>query len=206
MKAGGNLRNLLFYGLCLLAGAVAGPAWARTVLVRTPVTKSEKQKVDAFLAGRSPLEVDHYHSPQLDSIAPVEIILFRKAVLLGGLDARFEDVIVPNSERGRDSIKSGETLGGGVAQWHSNYLLAQNKLLESDVVIEQGWYEKGLYTTQGKRNHYRIKSVSDLHRLSAVSSTTWVVDLADLDRSWPGKSLFRTHTSLAVQDDRRGTC
>jgi ABC-type amino acid transport substrate-binding protein len=168
------LRTLLFGCLWLLA--VPGPVWAETVVVRTPVTESEKQKLDSFLAGRSPLDVDHYRSPQMDSIAPVENLLFRKAVLLGGLDAVFEDVIVPNSERGRDSIKSGQTLGGGDAQWHSSFLKSQNKVFESDVVVAYGWYEKGLYTTKEKCNQYNIKSLSDLHRLTAVTSDTWAVD------------------------------
>jgi ABC-type amino acid transport substrate-binding protein len=183
MTIGGNLRTLVFCCLWLLADAGPGQAWAGTTVIRTPITESEKHKVDAFLAGRSPLDIDHYQSPQLDSIAPVENILFRKAVLLGGLDAVFEDVIVPNTERARDSLKSGQTLGGGDAQWHSNYLHSQNKVFESDVVIASGWYEKGLYTTKEKCNKYNIKSLADLHRLTAVTSNTWAIDwrtLSDL--------------------------
>jgi hypothetical protein len=160
----------------LLACAGALPGRARPVVVKVPITESDERKMEAFLAGRSPLDVDSYASSQLDSIGPLENVLFRKALLLGGLDAVFEDVIVPNSARARISLKTGHTLAGGVAQWHYYFHEMEGQVLESSVVIPSGWYEKGLYTTLKKQSQYHIASLADLKRLTAVTSESWAVD------------------------------
>lgn len=166
------LRCLLLSLLLVLGGPLA---MAQTV-VRTPITPVEKQKVDGFVAGRKLLEIPDYSSPELDSIAPVEILIFRKAVLLGGADAVFEDVVVPNSARGRELIRSGAALGGGTAQWHRYYENARAEVFESDALVAQGGYEKGLYTTRDKAKTLAIARLDDLRALTAVSSENWVVD------------------------------
>lgn len=176
------MKSIFFASLvCIFLQTAVATTHAAPVSIKVPITEAEKQKVDAFLSGRSPLKIDNYTSPDLDSIGPLEHILFRKAVLLGGLEAVFEDFIVPNSARARESIRDGSTLGGGTAQWHVYYHPPfSDHVLESDVVIPKGSYEKGLYTTRANLNSYTIHTRQDLQKLSAVTSKTWELDWATL--------------------------
>ena len=167
-------------GVALLCWLIGSSAWAATITIRTPITESEKQKLDAFIAGRPITSIKDYRSTQLDSIAPLEQFLFRKAVLLGGLDARFEDFIVPTSARARESLRNGAVLAGGTAQWHVYYPAVQDTILESDEVIKCGWYEKGLYTARSRLSDYAISTDRDLSKYVVVTSKTWEVDWATL--------------------------
>lgn len=172
---------------CLLVLIASTASFAAPIPVKSPITAVEKQKVDAFLGGRSALEVDSYSSPYLSAIAPVEHVLFRKAILLGGIDAVFEDIIVPNSARARACVHNGSTLSGGSAQWHSYRRELGDRVLESDVVIAPGVYEKGIYVAPDKLRQIRVKSRDDLAKLSAVSDKNWATDWATLSSLKPAK-------------------
>lgn len=158
-------------------------AWVNCMagtLVRVPMTAEEKQKLDAFVGARDVRQIRDFSSPELDSVGPVEHVIFRKALLLGGLDARFEDAIVPNSVRAREETALCEVTGGGTAHWHPYYPRLADAAYESSPVIAQGVYEKGLYTTRDKALSLNIRSIDDLRRLTAVTSTSWVIDWATL--------------------------
>ena len=165
---------------CLLMLVASSSIIAAPLSIKSSITAIEKKKVDAFLNGRSALEINNYHSPDLDSIAPLEHILFRKAVLLGGIDAVFEDFIVPNSARARASVHNGSALASGGAHWHLYHPALSAHVLESDAVIASGTYEKGLYVTPDKQKRFHIKSRDDLQKLSAVTNSNWDVDWATL--------------------------
>ena len=172
---------------CLLMLIASTASLAAPISIKSPITAVEKQKVDAFLGGRSALEVSSYRSPHLSSIAPVEHVLFRKAILLGGIDAVFEDLVVPNSARARACVHNGSTLSGGSAQWHRYHQELGDHVFESDVVIAQGVYEKGLYVAQGKQQQFSIKSRDDLAKFSTVSDKNWETDWATLADLKPAK-------------------
>ena len=172
---------------CLLMLIASTASLAAPVLIKSPITAVEKQKVDAFLGGRSALQVDSYRSPYLSAIAPVEHVLFRKAILLGGIDAVFEDLIVPNSARARASVHNGSALCGGTAQWHRYRSELGERVLESDAVIASGVYEKGIYVAPDRLKQISIKSRDDLARLSAVSDKNWETDWATLSELKPAK-------------------
>lgn len=179
------LRLILLSLLC----AVCAHAGLAQTIVRTPVTAVEKNKIDAFVAGRALLAIDDYSSPDLDSIAPLENLIFRKAVLLGGLDAVFEDLVVPNSARGREAIRKAVVVGGGTAQWHDYFDADRGELYESDALLPHGGYEKGLYTTSDKARTLAVARLDDLRALSAVTSETWIVDWRTL-KNLPFKTLY----------------
>lgn len=165
--------------LCLLLACWAGGVAAST-LVRVPITAEEKYKLDAFLRGRDIQQINDFASPELDSVGPIEHVIFRKALLLGGLDARFEDAVVPNSVRAREETALCEVTGGGTAHWHPYYAQLSREVYESSPVIAQGVYEKGLYTTREKAATLKIAGLDSLRKLTAVTSDTWVIDWATL--------------------------
>lgn len=174
------MRPALRLGFMLLLLMVNGLVQAAPVRVTIATTENEKQQVNAFLNGRSPLQVDSYKSTHLDSIGTLEHILFRKAVLLGGLDAYYEEFVVPNSVRARLSVFNGSVLSSGTAQWHIYLAESRGTVLESDVVIPSGISEKGLYVTKERLGRVALRSREDLQKLRAVTSDTWAVDWSTL--------------------------
>ena len=163
--------------LLLMANVLVQAAPVRVTIAST---ENEKQNIEAFLNGRSALQVDSYKSPYLDTLGVVEQVIFRKAILLGGLDAYYEEFVVPNSVRARMSVFNGSVMSSATAQWHIYLAESHDTVLESDVVIPSGIYEKGLYVTKEKRGRVVVRSREDLQKLSAVSSDTWAVDWATL--------------------------
>jgi hypothetical protein len=123
----------------------------------------------------------------------VEHFIFRKAVLLGGLDARFENFLVPNSARARELVASGAVCCSGAAQWHLYFQKDAERMFESDEVIGQGGYEKGLYTTKENLARLKLARAEDLRALRAVSSNTWVIDWGTLERL-PFRALYSAPT------------
>lgn len=164
-------RHLFFLLWC--AGLQAAPLMA-------PVTAQDKARLEHFLASQPLNGKVHYASPWLDSGGLVEQLLFQRALLLGGLDVPVNAFIVPNSARGRESVRNGTVVGGGIAVWHGYFLEHSDNLYESEAIIPAGRFEKGLYTTAEKMGRLKIKTSQDLQRLSVASTDTWTVDWATL--------------------------
>lgn len=167
-------RFLLFFLL-------SSVAWAETE-VSVSITETDKVKIEAFLAGRRPAEVRTYISPHLNMGSVVEIMIFLRAVELGGLDAHFRYVVVPNTARGREMVRTGTTVGGAMAAWHVYYKGSEKDFFESDAVIPDGKFEKGLYATEEKAKTLKIKSVADLQGLRIVSTKSWQIDWTTLEK------------------------
>jgi len=183
------MRHSLFACLLLLFALSSHAALEITV----PVTDYDKQKLDAFLNGRHWREVNSYAN--LGSGGLVEQALFRRAIVLGGQDARFVDFVVPNSARARESIRSGLVVGGGPAVWHNYCAENAEFVFQSDVLIPDGHFEKGLYTLAQKMP--KIRNAADLRKLTVVSSQTWQVDWSTLERFGFAKRL-----SVPTQDQQ----
>lgn len=153
--------------------------------ITVPTTDYDKEKLNRFTQGRSWAEIASYAG--LDSGGLVEQAIFRRAIVQGGLDARFIDFIVPNSARARESIRSGMVVGGGPAVWHAYFEENPSELYESDVLIPDGHFEKGLYALPQKLP--KIRNSADLRQLTVVSTQTWQVDWSTLERLRFGKRL-----------------
>ena len=200
MGGGVMLRCCLWLLLAFWVGNAAA-----STLVRVPMTADEKRKLDSFVRGRDILQINEFASPELDSVGPIEHVIFRKALLLGGLDAKFEEAIVPNSVRAREETALCEVTGGGTAHWHPYYAQFARETYESSAVIAQGVYEKGLYTTREKAAVLKITGPDGLRQLVGVTSDTWVIDWATL-QGLPLKALYsganRTAQFRMVQGGR----
>lgn len=170
------MKNLLLAAFSGLWFSLAMAA----VVVRVPVTVPDDAKINAFLAAGNLQALSSYAA--LDSGALVEQVLFRRALVLGGLDAKFSSFSVSNSARARESVRDGSAVGGGFAAWHAYCQENAADLFESEAVIPDGRFEKGLYTSAQKLAQLKVKTSRDLQRLRVASTRTWVVDWATLEQ------------------------
>jgi hypothetical protein len=172
------LMFVLFLGLGALAldqGAQAAP-----VEVKISLAAGDHAKILRFLANKSLAESFSYGSPDLDSLPVVETVLIARALTLGGLDFTLTFVDTPNSERERKLVLGGMVALSGSSQWAFFVNENRESLFVSDVVIPDGSFAKGLYTTKALAAGLSVRSRRDLGSLSCVSNVLWKVDWATL--------------------------
>jgi len=144
--------------------------------VKISLTASDKAKFLHFTEGKTLTDKFSYRSADLDSAPVLDSVLIGKALQLGGLNFTFEFVEVPNSERERNMVKDGEVVVAGTSQWDFWTEENQDKVYKSDVVVPNGSFEKGLYTTKERLAKLSVKGVKDLAAISCASSSNWRVD------------------------------
>lgn len=144
--------------------------------IRISMSPYDKAKYLHFMQDKSITDQFSYKSSDLDSAPVIDVILINKALSLGGASFTFNIVEVPNSERERAMVVSGEVDIAGTSQW--DWWTDENAkaVYKSDVIVPSGAFEKGLYTTKEKAATLAIASKKDLANFDCVSSQNWKVD------------------------------
>lgn len=144
--------------------------------VKISLTAVDKAKYVHFMAGKNILDRLSYQSSDLDSSPVLDTVLIQKALTLGGYSPQIVVVDVPNSERERVMVVAGDIDMAGTSQWDFFCEENKDKIYASDVVIPNGAFEKGIYTTKDKASNLNVKSIKDLGGLTCVSTSNWRVD------------------------------
>jgi hypothetical protein len=98
------------------------------------------------------------------------------------MSADFEFAKIPNSERERAMVLSGDVTVAGTSQW--DWWADENAadVYKSDVVVPNGGFEKGLYATKDRADSLTIGNQADLARYTCVTNKSWRVDWNTLTR------------------------
>jgi hypothetical protein len=156
-------------------------------------TLSDGEKFKEFIKVSNLRDVRSFKSPLLDSNPVLDSALIARALVLANIKAEFDLVTIPNSAREREMLYEGLADIAGTTQWdfHKEKLAAN--CFFSDIVIPDGFFEKGLYTTKYKSESIRITSVKDLSKYSFAINKNWVVDWKTLEGLHP-KTIYDTPT------------
>lgn len=146
------------------------------------LSATDTEKYRQFMSGKKLTDEISYKSPDLDTAQVVDTILISKALALGGLDPDFEFVNIPNSERERAMVVSGEVTVPGTSQWDWWADANATAVFKSAVVVPNGSFEKGLYTTKERASAIVVETTKDLANLTCVSNRNWRVDWKTLSR------------------------
>jgi hypothetical protein len=169
---------LALASVALVAGGPVVLAAQAAVPFPIPITLSvaDQPKYRDFAEGKDFKKAFSYRSSDFDSSPVLETVLIRRALVLGGLRPNFVFVDIPNTERERTLVRDGEVVVAGTSQW--DFFCDENAavLYKSAVIIPDGAFEKGLYTTKEKAATLRVRSVGDLAALTVCSSSNWRVD------------------------------
>lgn len=146
------------------------------LVVKIGLTSQDQEKYLRFMKGKLITGRLSFHSPDLDSSPVLDTILINRALTLGGLHFLLTLVEIPNSERERAMVLSGVIALAGTSQW--DFFVDENKdsLYQSEVIVPDGSFEKGLYTTKEKRSTFKVRTVGDLTSLTCVTNSNWLVD------------------------------
>jgi len=147
---------------------------------RVSLSATDQAKFQHFMSNRRITEKITYKSPDLDTAQVIDTILIAKALTLGGMDATFDFVKIPNSARERAMLLSGDVTVAGTSQW--DWWADENsaEVYKSDEVVPNGSFEKGLYTTKERAESTQINSSADLAKYVCVSNKSWRVDWSTL--------------------------
>lgn len=150
--------------------------------LRLSLSATDTAKYLRFMSGKQITDKINYKSTDLDTAQALDAVLIAKAITLGGMSADFEFAKIPNSERERAMVLAGDVTVAGTSQW--DWWVDENKdaVYKSDVVVANGSFEKGLYTTQERAGAMAITAQADLANLSCVSNKSWRVDWDTLSR------------------------
>jgi hypothetical protein len=150
--------------------------------LRLSLSAIDTTKFQRFMSDKKITDNFSYRSPDLDTAQALDAVLIAKALTLGGMSADFEFAKIPNSERERAMVLSGDVTVAGTSQW--DWWADENaqSVYKSDVVVPSGAFEKGLYATKARVSAIQIESQSDLSRYTCVSNKSWRVDWDTLSR------------------------
>jgi len=179
--------------------------------IRLSLSATDTAKFLHFMSDKKITERISYKSPDLDTAQVIDTVLISKALTLGGLSADFEFAKIPNSERERAMVLSGDVTIAGTSQW--DWWADENReaVYKSDVVVPNGSFEKGLYVKMENLATFSISSPQDIAKFNCVSNKVWRVDWTTLSglgfknlQSAPNtESMFKMvaggHADLTVQ-------
>lgn len=171
-------RARLRTGLALLLFAITPLLSSQNAAesIRISLAPEDKIKYLHFMEGRNIEDRISYTSPDLDSSPVIDMILINKALTLGGLSYTVSIVEVPNTERERAMVLEGIIDITGTSEWGWWADENEGAVYKSDVIVPDGFFEKGLYTTKDKAATLSITTVKDLSVYTCVSNENWKVD------------------------------
>jgi hypothetical protein len=134
----------------------------------------------AYLAGRSPLDIENFSGGGASRVL-VELILLHQALVLGGCKRDIELQPVGDYRRMLALLNEGKADLRGTSVWREDVAVVPNGLLLSAPLFRDGEYEAGFYTSVGNKKALKTTSLHQLKRLSAVSNNNWTVDWRTLE-------------------------
>lgn len=133
-----------------------------------------------FMNQRHPLNIESYSGPHSRRDV-VEVVLIQQALILGGLtDTQFELKPFPTYLRLFTELREGAIVVNGTSIWLTDLEKDRNAIYISDPAIENGMFSAGLYTSLENNTALEARTLSQIQKLSAVSSRDWPPDWATL--------------------------
>jgi hypothetical protein len=111
----------------------------------------------------------------------VDLILELQALKAGGLDFDFELVPTPNYERAKLEVVEGLVDLSAETIWDDEIAQNADSLSKSDVVLENGQFEKGVYTLPTNSKILSITTMDELRQYVGVTVGTWALDVKTME-------------------------
>jgi hypothetical protein len=132
-----------------------------------------------FLAGRDPMDVQHYSGDGARRDI-IELTLLMQALHLGGFTKPVELRIEPSYLRSLRGIADGRFISSGALMWKADIDELRPALIASRPLLRDGEFIVGIYTTQ--KNHAAFNSLPPkmLRELNVATNAQWKSDVRTL--------------------------
>ena len=170
-------RFILLTLLSFLTGLSLGTHANEAVILA--VNDDIPQDYQRFLAGRDPMDVQHYSGDGARRDI-VELTLLMQALRLGGFTKPIELRIEPSYLRILRGVADGRFISSGALMWKADIDKLRPALIASRPLLKEGEFVVGIYTTQ--KNHAAFNSLppKKLKELNVVTNAQWKSDVRTL--------------------------
>ena len=128
-----------------------------------------------FVADKDISSIDNFSGKNIRRDV-VDMIIAQQALKLGGFSHNFTYAPGKVNFRNTKMLQNGQLLISFDSYWQQDALPLADKVYISDVVIRNGEYIAGIYTSPKNTKTLAIKELSDLTELTAVSTPKWRTD------------------------------
>ncbi|WP_291615097.1 hypothetical protein [Colwellia sp.] len=149
-----------------------------------------------FVADKDISSIDNFSGKNIRRDV-VDMIIAQQALKLGGFSHNFTYAPGKVNFRNTKMLQNGQLLISFDSYWQQDALPLADKVYISDVVIRNGEYIAGIYTSPKNTKTLAIKELSDLTELTAVSTPKWRTDWQTLQQL-PIKNLTRDDSWLSM--------
>lgn len=125
--------------------------------------------------------IDDYAGPS-SRRDTVEVVLVQQALIAGGINEPVKFVAADSYNRILRLLQSGEALIGATSVWAINIMAAKEAIALSDMVIPDGQFEAGFYTSADNIRALATTSLSELQQLHIVANPAWTADWLTLQK------------------------
>jgi hypothetical protein len=167
-----------------LLGAGGSVALADTVQARVHVKiAADSQIVESFNSWTAvtPWEQITKYSGSYVNRPTLDLVLEIQALKAGGLDFDFELVPTPNYERAKLEVVEGRADLSAETIWDDEITDNSASLLKSNVVLQNGEFEKGIYTLPTNTKLLSISTLEELRQYVGVTVGTWALDVKTME-------------------------
>jgi hypothetical protein len=178
--------NTLRFSLALagLLGASGSAALADTGQARIHIKiAADSQIVDSFKSWTAvtPWEQITQYSGTYVNRPTLDLVLEIQALKAGGLDFDFELVPTPNYERAKLEVVEGQADLSAETIWDDEIAENSGALLKSNVVLQNGEFEKGIYALPTNAKLLSLTTLDELRQYVGVTVGTWALDVKTLE-------------------------
>jgi hypothetical protein len=142
-----------------------------------------------FVDGRNVLTIENFSGKNIRRDV-VDMIIAQQALKIGGFDYSFDYAPGKLNFRNTRMLELGRLLISFDSYWLSDAKALKDSVYISEPIIRQGEYVAGLYTSPNNKKALSVTTLSDLNKLTAVSTTKWRTDWKTL-QSLPLKELVQ---------------
>lgn len=144
---------------------------------------ADSQIVDSFRAWTAvtPWEQITKYSGSYVNRPTLDLVLEIQALKAGGLEFDFELVPTPNYERAKLEVIEGNADLSAETIWDDEIAENAETLAKSDVVLQNGKFEKGIYTLPSNSKLLAITTLAELQQYVGVTVGSWALDVKTME-------------------------
>lgn len=167
----GNLRALVGIGQTVAAqhGRSSGK-----VHLKISACSLVADSFARWTAGTPVRQIKNFNSPHANR-PTVDLVLQLQALYAGGLDFDYELVVLPNHGRAMIEVAQGYVDLTAESVWMSE--IDPSAVLKTEVIIEQGEFEKGVYVLPTNKQILKVTSAEQLRSFAGATVFNWSVDV-----------------------------
>lgn len=170
-------RFAILFIICSLSIVSLGSHANESVLIA--VNDDIPQDYQRFLAGRDPMDVQHYSGDGARRDI-VELTLLMQALRLGGFTKPVELRIEPSYLRILRGVADGRFISSGALMWKADIDMIGSMLFASRPLLKEGEFIVGIYTTQKHHAAFNKLEPDKLKDLNVVTNAQWKSDVKTL--------------------------